>query len=166
MIKKSLDFPLDINKRILYGQFQGEIGLVISNQKVLAEAQFYSKTCRFARITHLYHIVHKKQLFPTLLVKSKRSSTVGNAQNVHLLTVRIINQTCLQCAPHYYKKGIFHVENDFFMKISHMHSIFTIKKGTDTVRGTLTVRTFLASTVSVPDCITLSLFQRVIQIVN
>ena len=29
---------------------------------------------------------------------------------------------------------------------------FYFKNGTDTVRGTLTVRTFLASTVSVPDC--------------
>jgi len=81
-------------------------------------------------------------------------NTVGNAYSANLLTVRIINYTCLQCAPYYYDKGIFHVENDFFMKISHMRSIFTLKKGTDTVRGTLTVRTFLASTVSVPDCIT------------
>ena len=74
----------------------------------------------------------------------------------------------LQCAPAYcahYKLDMFTVRTSllwegnfsrwkwiFYENFTYAFN-FYFKKGTDTVRGTLTVRTFLASTVSVPDCI-------------
>ena len=50
--KSTLTFPLETNKRNLYGQFQGKLGLGFGNQNLLAEAQFQSETCHIARTNH------------------------------------------------------------------------------------------------------------------
>ena len=92
-----------------------------------------------------------------------------NFRKCHDVAPPVYSRERLQCAPAYcahYNLDMFTVRTSllwegnfsrwkwiFYENFTNAFN-FYFKKGTDTVRGTLTVRTFLASTVSVPDCTT------------